>query len=406
MEESVIFSIIIPTRNRSQIVRFAIDSVLKQSFKNFELIVVDNDVSDVATKNAVAAFSSDSRLRYFRSGGLPMADNWEFGLQYVRGKYVMLLEDRQVLVRYCLERLHEELSRTEVKVITWRYASFQEQGWTNFIYTYRKGVPKLMSSLDIISNANNVYIGNHFMPFPHHSLYDTDIIRQVISVRKKFFKPIAPDYTACYAVLGLTDNVLFLQEGLTIAHNGHLGNGLKCATDFKHLITFIRDVIGDENYFHPKIPLKVNSVINRLYDDLLWSAEEIGGNWRNFEINKEVYYKLLMNEAHSGVRYGVMENNTTLKMIAEILNNEPQEIQTLVKQYLENYNESENMFIVQKTKTNNSFVHLAWRRIKSIFGIHDGKITETNGHNIIIQKKCKDVSEYLTYDFEKKGKVQ
>jgi hypothetical protein len=63
------------------------------------------------------------------------------------------------------------------------------------------------------------------------------------------------------------------------------------------------------------------------------------------------------------------------------------------------------MFIVQKTETNNSFVHLAWRRIKSVFGIHDGKITETNGHNIIIQKKCKDVSEYLMYDFEKYGKA-
>jgi hypothetical protein len=126
---------------------------------------------------------------------------------------------------------------------------------------------------------------------------------------------------------------------LTIAHHGHLGNGLNCATDFKHLVNFIREVMGDENNFHPKTPLKINSIINRLYDDLLRTVEEIGGNWSNFEINMDIYYKLLINEAHSGIRYGVMENKETLKLIAENLSKEPREIQIRVNHYLENYNE-------------------------------------------------------------------
>ena len=40
------FTVIIPTHNRAELVREAIRSVLNQSFKNFELIIVDDHSTD------------------------------------------------------------------------------------------------------------------------------------------------------------------------------------------------------------------------------------------------------------------------------------------------------------------------------------------------------------------------
>lgn len=51
-----LISILIPTKNRSFLVGYAIKSVLIQTFTNFELIVIDNDDNPEATKKVVTSY--------------------------------------------------------------------------------------------------------------------------------------------------------------------------------------------------------------------------------------------------------------------------------------------------------------------------------------------------------------
>lgn len=100
-----LFSVMLPTRNRSMIVGGAIQSVLDQTFRDFELIVSDNDTPPGTTAKVVAAFS-DPRLRYLRTqGDLPMHANWEYALSQCRGEFIIALEDKQRLTRTALETL-------------------------------------------------------------------------------------------------------------------------------------------------------------------------------------------------------------------------------------------------------------------------------------------------------------
>ena len=46
MKKKVLFSIIIPTYNRENKLKKAIDSVLDQTFKNWEILVIDNYSKD------------------------------------------------------------------------------------------------------------------------------------------------------------------------------------------------------------------------------------------------------------------------------------------------------------------------------------------------------------------------
>ena len=92
------FSIVIPTYNRSRLVTYAIDSVLKQTFGDFEIVVCDNGSAD-DTPDVVRRIT-DPRVRYVRTPRhMVIADNWEFARSHARGRMVLMLSDDDALVR-------------------------------------------------------------------------------------------------------------------------------------------------------------------------------------------------------------------------------------------------------------------------------------------------------------------
>lgn len=106
-------SVIIPTYNRASLLKRAIESVLKQSFDDFELIVVD-DASPDNTPDVVESID-DGRIRYIRlkknSGG-PVARNT--GIKKARGRFIALLDDDDEWLPHRLElqvKKFEEISR-------------------------------------------------------------------------------------------------------------------------------------------------------------------------------------------------------------------------------------------------------------------------------------------------------
>ena len=58
--ESIFFSVIIPTYNQASLLEKAVKSVLNQSFKNFEIIIVDN-YSDDETQKIVESFQKANK---------------------------------------------------------------------------------------------------------------------------------------------------------------------------------------------------------------------------------------------------------------------------------------------------------------------------------------------------------
>lgn len=80
------FSVIIPTYNRAPLLKNLLELFTKQSFSDFEVIVVD-DGGDDESEAVVAAFS-DKRFHYFRktNGGVSSARN--FGIAQAKGQYI------------------------------------------------------------------------------------------------------------------------------------------------------------------------------------------------------------------------------------------------------------------------------------------------------------------------------
>jgi glycosyltransferase involved in cell wall biosynthesis len=98
-----VVSVILPTYNRAGLVASAIDSVVRQTFDCWELVVVD-DASDDETEQVVARYR-DPRLRYVRrpvNGGVSAAQNT--GIEHARGELVVFLHSDDELLPTKLEQ--------------------------------------------------------------------------------------------------------------------------------------------------------------------------------------------------------------------------------------------------------------------------------------------------------------
>ncbi len=84
-------SIIIPTYNRANLLKQAIQSVLDQSFSDFELLILD-DASTDNTEEIVKSFI-DVRIRYTRHlSNIGITKNRNYGLSKSIGEYIAMLD--------------------------------------------------------------------------------------------------------------------------------------------------------------------------------------------------------------------------------------------------------------------------------------------------------------------------
>src|SRR5258708_14026762 len=96
-------TVAIPTFNRYELLLRAIDSVVRQSFTDFELLIVDNASTD-ETRNLARA-SNDARVRYVRnSENLGIIGNWNRSIDLACGEYILIFHDDDLMHPTFLQR--------------------------------------------------------------------------------------------------------------------------------------------------------------------------------------------------------------------------------------------------------------------------------------------------------------
>lgn len=107
-------SIVIPVFNREGMIRETLDSVLSQTSKEWECILVDDGSTD-STESIVQEFvQTDNRFQFYKRPtnilkGPSSCRN--IGLSFAKGSYVMFLDSDDLLLKFCIE---ERLKASEV----------------------------------------------------------------------------------------------------------------------------------------------------------------------------------------------------------------------------------------------------------------------------------------------------
>jgi glycosyltransferase involved in cell wall biosynthesis len=101
------FSIILPTYNRARYIERSISSALDQTFKNFEIIVVD----DGSTDNTIEIVNQikDNRIRYFYKENEERGVARNYGITKAVGKYLTFLDSDDIIYAHHLQTGYEKI---------------------------------------------------------------------------------------------------------------------------------------------------------------------------------------------------------------------------------------------------------------------------------------------------------
>ena len=105
-------SIVIPVYNGTNYVAEAIESALNQTYKNIEIIVV-NDGSKDKTENIAKSYGDKIRYYYKDNGGVASALN--LGIKEAKGEYISWLSHDDIYYPNKIERQIEELKNIDDK---------------------------------------------------------------------------------------------------------------------------------------------------------------------------------------------------------------------------------------------------------------------------------------------------
>jgi glycosyltransferase involved in cell wall biosynthesis len=213
------FSILLPTRNRLELLKYAVQSVFDQDYQDWEIVVADN-----ASEDDVAGYVrelNDARLKYLRSDELlPVTDNWNRALDGCKGDYFIMLGDDDCLLGGCLSiaaGLLKEYAEPELiyaEAIQFAYPNvipgipkgFVQYGYCEFLNgetePFALNKSSAMASVRAALRFRIAYSYNM-----QHSIVGRQLVERLRS-KGPFFQSPYPDYYATNALFLTADRIL------------------------------------------------------------------------------------------------------------------------------------------------------------------------------------------------------
>lgn len=163
----MLISVIIPVYNVEDYLHYAIESLGKQTYKNFEIILVNDGSTDDSGKLCDDYSEKYSNVRVFHKENGGLSDARNFGVQKAKGEFITFLDPDDYLEAYSLELL----------------ASVQKQHNCDIVSTRVKA-----------TELYNVY--------SNHSLTEEDIKNVIVMDRDVFLEEAFYDKVATVSACG------------------------------------------------------------------------------------------------------------------------------------------------------------------------------------------------------------
>lgn len=129
-------SVIVPCFNQAKYLEEALESVLEQTFENWECIVV-NDGSPDSTEEVVTKWIAlDTRFKYLYQNNLGVSAARNLGISHAKGKYILTLDaDDKIDSHYIEKALGEFKNNVNLKIV---YCQARKFGDTDEVWKLPK----------------------------------------------------------------------------------------------------------------------------------------------------------------------------------------------------------------------------------------------------------------------------
>lgn len=214
---------VVPCYNVSKTIKRCINSIKKQTYKELEVILVDDGSTD-NTKNVIKDNINDARFKYFykKNGGLSSARN--YGLEKAKGKYICFIDSDDYIEKDYVQELYNSIKENNSDISVC---------WFNRVYENKININKI---------EDNPYC---FLRFPAawNKMYKTELFR-----KNNILYPLGK----WYEDLGTFPKLMFISDKISVV-NKPLYNYIQNSSSIMHTyddrIYQIYDILEDiENY--------------------------------------------------------------------------------------------------------------------------------------------------------------
>ncbi|KRD61881.1 hypothetical protein ASE40_10200 [Flavobacterium sp. Root935] len=126
--QSPVITVLMPVYNGEKYIKEAIISILNQSFRNFEFIII-NDGSTDETENIISSFK-DNRIRYVKNQkNLQLIKTLNYGIELAKGKYIARMDADDIAMQDRLEKqLDQFLLEDKIDMVNSQCLLLNEDG--------------------------------------------------------------------------------------------------------------------------------------------------------------------------------------------------------------------------------------------------------------------------------------
>lgn len=217
-----LISIIIPNFNNSLYLKTSIESVTKQSLKNIEIIIIDDDSSDNSLAVIENLANQDSRIRTISlktNQSQHMAR--KIGVEASLGKYIMFLDSDDLFTTNACEKAYDAASKGfdmvvfNAKLLSPIYADRQQE--TVMRAYLNRGDPAIYEGFAIVYAA---YFEGKLSDILWNRIYDGDMCRLAFAEMKNEYMPRGQDNYEAFVLTTKARRCLKIGDELYIYRTG------------------------------------------------------------------------------------------------------------------------------------------------------------------------------------------
>ncbi len=121
MKDEVLISVIVPVFNTHEYLKKCLDSIASQSFKDFEVLLIDDGSNKECADFCDEISKSDERITVFHKENQGLGLTRNYGIERAKGKYLTFIDSDDWIDSDCFETAVNEIENSNCDLVFWSY---------------------------------------------------------------------------------------------------------------------------------------------------------------------------------------------------------------------------------------------------------------------------------------------